>query len=134
MDTMDEAAAKAIKGFHAFEDSFGRYDYLMHIALSKPKEKSVDLHDDRNLIQGCQSKLWVRCGLKNNRLTIEYDSESLIILGFARIIAEVCAGRTTEEIASFDFATFKKIENDNELLSKERRNGLNGMIERIRKV
>ncbi|MGI5173964.1 SufE family protein [Treponema sp. OMZ 840] len=129
---MYETLEKNLQYFEMFKDSLSRYDYLIHIALTKAGNEKFLLHNDEYLIHGCQSKLWVKCSFENNRIKIECDSESLIILGFATIIIEVCNNRTAEEIVAFDFDVFKKFETDNGLLSGKSRNGLLGMMNRIK--
>lgn len=132
MSTMRKRADKAMHMIRSLGDAFRIYDYLIHIALSRKSLDAGSLHDNKNIVAGCQSKFWVRCSLVNNGLQIECDSESLIVLGFATIITDVCNGISPEEVVAFDFRVFEEFAKQGELLPMERRNGLSGLIERIR--
>lgn len=132
MSTMQKRADEAMRMLGSIGDAFRRYDYLIHIALSKKSLDGAGLRDEKNIVAGCQSKLWVRCSLVNDGLQIECDSESLLILGFATIIADICTGASPEEAVAFDFSMLDEFDKEGELLPVDRRNGLAGLIERIR--
>lgn len=87
--------------------------------------------EDR-LIKGCQSRVWLDAEMRDGRLWFTADSDAIITKGIISLLIRVYDGRSAAEIAADNFDFVEKI-GLRENLSPTRANGLNSMIETIRK-
>ncbi len=135
--SQDEKAAELVEAFEFFDDWENRYEYLIELGKKLPPYPS-DLKTDANLVRGCQSQVWVTAsaGEKNGVRVIDFnaDSNSSITKGIVAILAGVYSGETPRDILHFDVdALMQKLELDQHL-SPARRNGLSGMVTRIKSL
>ncbi|MCH8828099.1 MAG: SufE family protein [Planctomycetes bacterium] len=120
--------------FQELEDWDERCDYLIDLGFELPKlPESVKI--EANRVHGCQSNVWMLLRFNEGVypvVEIEADSDSLIVRGLIAVLLAVYSGRTAAEIAATDVRDiFSQLELDRQL-SQMRRNGLNGMVKRIR--
>ena len=128
MKTLEETKASIVEDFEEWLD---KYEYL--IELGKNLDVfPVELKTDDRLIKGCQSRVWLDTRIEDGRLYFRADSDAIITKGIISLLIQVYNGRTPAEINSDNFDFIEKIGlKDN--LSPTRANGLNSMIETIRK-
>ena len=119
-----------IQDFSFFEDWTQRYEYM--IELSKGLEKmDVQMKNDKNIIKGCQSKVWLHAELNEGKIKFLADSEAIITRGIIAILLTIFNNRTPNEIIESDTNFIEKI-GLKEHLSPNRANGLYSMIKQIK--
>ena len=131
MNTLEEAKAAVVEEFSMFDEWLDKYEYL--IELGKNLEVfPVELKTDDRLIKGCQSRVWLDTKVDGGRLFFRADSDAIITKGIISLLIRVYNGRTAAEIAADDFGFVEQI-GLRANLSPTRANGLNSMIETIRR-
>ena len=131
MNTLEEAKSAVVEEFSMFDEWLDKYEYL--IELGKNLEVfPVELKTDSRLIKGCQSRVWLDVREEGGRLYFRADSDAIITKGIISLLIQVYNGRTAEEIRQDDFSFVESI-GLRENLSPTRANGLNSMIETIRR-
>ena len=117
--------------FTEWED---RYGYIIDLGkqISLPDEKKID----NNKVNGCASQVWLdmRWHEPNNTkvLTIEGDSDALIVKGLIAILLSLYQGKTFIQAKEIDpRGEFEKL-GLNSHLSSQRSNGLKSMIDQIK--
>ena len=131
MNTLEEAKAAVVEEFSMFDEWLDKYEYL--IELGKNLEVfPVELKTDDRLIKGCQSRVWLDTKVDGGRLFFRADSDAIITKGLISLLIQVYDGRTAAEIAGDDFGFVEQI-GLRANLSPTRANGLNSMIETIRR-
>ena len=102
------------------------------IELSKGLEKMDEqMKNDKNIIKGCQSKVWLHAELNEGKIKFLADSEAIITRGIIAILLTIFNNRTPEEIIESDTNFIEKI-GLKEHLSPNRANGLYSMIKQIK--
>lgn len=131
MNTLEEAKAAVVEEFSMFDEWLDKYEYL--IEQGKNLEVfPVELKTDDRLIKGCQSRVWLDTKVDGGRLLFRADSDAIITKGIISLLIQVYNGRTAAEIAADDFGFVEQI-GLRANLSPTRANGLNSMIETIRR-
>ena len=128
--TIQEIENEIVDEFSIFTDWMDKYEYLIELGKSLPMIAEGNKTDD-NLIQGCQSRVWVDCRVEDGKLYFSADSDAIITKGIISLLIRVFNGRTPEEImqAKLDFIGEIGLKDN---LSPTRANGLVAMINRIR--
>ena len=128
--TIENLQQNLIEDFSFFEDWTQRYEYM--IELSKGLEKMDEqMKNDKNIIKGCQSKVWLHAELNEGKIKFLADSEAIITRGIIAILLTVFNNRTPKEIIESDTNFIEKI-GLKEHLSPNRANGLYSMIKQIK--
>jgi len=128
--TIENLQENLIKDFSFFEDWTQKYEYM--IDLSKTLDKMGNkLKNDKNLIKGCQSKVWLHANFSNGKINFLADSEAIITRGIIAILLLIFNNKTPDEIIKSDLAFIEKI-GLKEHLSPNRANGLFSMIKQIK--
>ena len=131
MSTLKETKDAIVEEFSMYDEWLDKYEYL--IELGKNLEVfPVELKTDDRLIKGCQSRVWLDTRGENGRLYFRADSDAIITKGIISLLIQVYNGRTAEEIVSDNFDFIEQI-GLKQNLSPTRANGLNSMIETIRR-
>jgi len=131
MNTLEEAKAAVVEEFSMFDEWLDKYEYL--IELGKNLDVfPVELKTDDRLIKGCQSRVWLDATAKDGKIFFRADSDAIITKGIISLLIQVYNGRSAAEIAADDFGFVEQI-GLRANLSPTRANGLNSMIETIRK-
>ena len=128
--TIENLQQNLIEDFSFFEEWTQRYEYM--IELSKGLEKMDEqMKNDKNIIKGCQSKVWLHAELNEGKIKFLADSEAIITRGIIAILLTIFNNRTPEEIIESDTNFIEKI-GLKEHLSPNRANGLYSMIKQIK--
>ena len=135
--TQQEAADDLVESFELFEEWEDRYRFLIDLGKKLPPLPQ-ECKTDENRVHGCQSSVWLVAQSEENggEKTVDFlaDSDSSIVRGLIAILQNVYAHRTPVEILGFDInALFTRLGLDQHL-STGRRNGLAGMVKRIRNL
>ena len=128
--TIENLQQNLIQDFSFFEDWTQRYEYM--IELSKGLEKmDVQMKNDKNIIKGCQSKVWLHAEFNEGKIKFLADSEAINTRGIIAILLIIFNNRTPKEIIQSDTNFIEKI-GLKEHLSPNRANGLYSMIKQIK--
>ena len=128
--TIENLQQNLIQDFSFFEDWTQRYEYM--IELSKGLEKMDEqMKNDKNIIKGCQSKVWLHAEFNEGKIKFLADSEAIITRGIIAILLTIFNNRTPKEIIESDTNFIEKI-GLKEHLSPNRANGLYSMIKQIK--
>lgn len=131
MSSLAETKAAVVEEFSMFDEWLDKYEYLIELGKSL-KVFPVELKTDDRLIKGCQSRVWLDTRVQDGILRFRADSDAIITKGIISLLIRVYDGRSAAEIAADNFDFVEKI-GLRENLSPTRANGLNSMIETIRK-
>lgn len=128
--TINEIQQEIIEEFNDFEDWMDKYQML--IDLGNDLEPLDDKYKtDDNLIDGCQSRVWVQCDYVDGLIQLRAESDALIVKGIIALLIRVLGGHTPKEIIDSDLHFIDAI-GLREHLSPTRANGLLAMIKQIR--
>ncbi len=130
MNTINELQDEVIEEFNEFTDWMDKYQML--IDLGNDLEPLDEKHkNEQNLIEGCQSRVWLQCDYADGRLVFTADSDALITKGIIALLIRVLNGRTPQEILATDLYFIDAI-GLKENLSPTRSNGLLAMLNQMR--
>lgn len=130
MKTINELQDEVIGEFSGFDDWMDKYQML--IDLGNDLEKLDDKYKtEHNLIDGCQSRVWLQCDYVDGKLVFSADSDALIVKGIIALLIHILSGHTPKEILDADFYFIDKI-GLREHLSPTRSNGLLAMVKQIK--
>lgn len=128
--TINEAQNEVVEEFEDFTDWMDKYQML--IDLGNELDALNDKYkNDNNLIDGCQSRVWLQCDLVDGKLQFTADSDALIVKGIIALLIQVLSGHTPTEILDADLYFIDKI-GLKDHLSPTRSNGLLAMIKQIK--
>ena len=128
--TINEAQNEVVEEFEDFTDWMDKYQML--IDLGNELDVLNDKYkNDSNLIDGCQSRVWLQCYLVDGKLQFTADSDALIVKGIIALLIQVLSGHTPTEILDADLYFIDKI-GLKDHLSPTRSNGLLAMIKQIK--
>lgn len=128
--TINEQQNEVIEEFSELDDWMDRYQLL--IDLGEEQEPLPDNEKtEQNLIDGCQSRVWLVCDENNGILTFRAESDALIVKGIVSLLIRVVSGHTPQEILDADLYFIREI-GLTEHLSPTRSNGLLAMIKQMR--
>jgi cysteine desulfuration protein SufE len=128
--TISEVQDKIIDEFSLFDDWMDKYNLLIEMGKDvppiDPKYKVKDY-----LIEGCQSKVWLRPEYDGNLISFTADSDAIITRGIVSLLIKVLSGRTPNEIISAELYFIDKI-GLRQNLSPTRSNGLLSMVRQMK--
>ena len=128
--TINEIQDEIIEEFEGLDDWMDRYQMLIDLGgeLNDFDEK---YKTEQNLIDGCQSRVWVQCDYVDGRLRFQAESDALIVKGIIALLIRVLDNHTPQEILDADLYFIERI-GLREHLSPTRSNGLLAMVKQIR--
>ena len=130
MATINDLQDEVVEEFQDFTDWMDKYQML--IDLGNELEVLDDKYKtEQNLIDGCQSRVWVQCDYVDGKLELTADSDALIVKGIIALLLRVLSGHTPQEILDSDLYFIDEI-GLKDHLSPTRSNGLLAMIKQIR--
>ena len=130
MLTINEIQDEIIEEFSGLDDWMDRYQLLIDMGgETEPLPDSDKV--EQNLIDGCQSRVWLVCDEKEGRLYFRAESDALIVKGIVMLLIRVLSGHTPDEILDADLYFIEKI-GLREHLSPTRSNGLLAMLKQMR--
>lgn len=130
MQTINEIQDEIIEEFADLDDWMDRYQLLIDMGgETEPLPDSDKV--EQNLIDGCQSRVWLVCYEKEGRLYFRAESDALIVKGIVTLLIRVLSGHTPDEILDADLYFIEKI-GLREHLSPTRSNGLLAMLKQMR--
>ena len=128
--TINEIQDEIIQEFADFDDWMDRYQLLIDLGSSQPKLDDR-YKTEQNLIDGCQSRVWLQADMKDGLLHFQAESDALIVKGIVALLVRVLSDHTPEEILGADLYFIESI-GLREHLSPTRSNGLLSMLRQMK--
>ena len=128
--TIEELQQEIIDEFTELDDWMDRYQLLIELGETQPPLPAAE-KVDQNLIDGCQSRVWLVCDEKDGILTFRAESDALIVKGIVTLLIRVLSGHTPDEILEADLYFIEQI-GLREHLSPTRSNGLLAMLKQMK--
>lgn len=130
MKTINELQDEVIEEFSDFDDWMDKYQLL--IDLGSEQEPLPEAYKtEQNLIDGCQSRVWLQADMEGDRLVFHAESDALIVKGIVALLVRVLSDHTPEEILDADLYFIERI-GLKEHLSPTRSNGLLAMLKQMK--
>ena len=130
METINELQDEVIEEFSDFDDWMDKYQLLIDLG-SEQEPLPEEYKTDENLIDGCQSRVWLQADYKDGLLTFRAESDALIVKGIVALLVRVLSGHTPQEILDADLYFIDRI-GLKEHLSPTRSNGLLAMLKQMK--
>ena len=130
MATIKEIQGDIIAEFNDFDDWLDRYQLLIDLG-SEQQPLPAEYKTDNNLIEGCQSRVWLQADYVDGKVFFRAESDALIVKGIVSLLIKVYSGRTPDEILENE-PYFVEAIGLKEHLSPTRSNGLLAMIKQMR--
>lgn len=130
MKTIQEIQAEIVEEFVVFTDWMDKYEYLIELGKNMPQIDEKD-KTEANLINGCQSRVWLSCREEGGRLHFAADSDAIITKGIISLLLKVYDNQIPADILAADERFIEQI-GLKENLSPTRANGLVSMIRTIK--
>lgn len=128
--TINEVQDEIIGEFSDFSDWMDRYQLLMDMGNDSPPLDDT-YKTNQNLIEGCQSRVWLQADYTDGKIFFRAESDALIVKGIVALLVRVLSGRTPDEILNADLYFIDKV-GLKEHLSPTRSNGLLSMVKQMR--
>ena len=127
--TIEESQQEIIEEFSEMDDWMDRYQLLIDMGEEQKPLPAEEKNED-NLIDGCQSRVWIVCNEQDGRLHFRAESDALIVKGIIALLIRVINDHTPQEILDAKLHFIDDI-GLREHLSPTRSNGLLAMIKQI---
>lgn len=128
--TINECQDEVIEEFSDFDDWMDKYAML--IELGNQLEPLDDKYKtESNLIEGCQSRVWLQADYIDGRLVFLGESDAVIVKGIVSLLIRILSNHTPQEILDADLYFIEKM-GLREHLSPTRSNGLLAMVKQMR--
>lgn len=130
MATINELQDEIIEEFSEFDDWMDKYQLLIDLGNSLeplPEEYKTE----SNLIDGCQSRVWLQADYVDGKVELTAESDALIVKGIIALLIRVLSGQTPEDILDSELYFIDEI-GLKDHLSPTRSNGLLAMVKQIR--
>ena len=130
MNSIKEKQEEISEEFSAFDDWMDRYQLLIDLG-SEQAPLDEQYKTDNNLIEGCQSRVWLQADFVDGKVEFRAESDALIVKGIVSLLVKVYSGHTPQEILDNE-PYFVEAIGLREHLSPTRSNGLVAMIKQMR--
>ena len=129
--TINEIQDSIIEEFSEFDDWMDKYQLLIDLG-SEQQPLPDSAKTKQNLIEGCQSRVWLTADLTPEGLIhFEAESDALIVKGIVTLLIQVLSDHTPQEILDADLYFIERI-GLREHLSPTRSNGLLAMLKQMK--
>ncbi len=129
--TINQIQDEIIEEFSVYEEWLDKYEYLIELGNSLGQIDESKKTPD-NIIQGCQSRVWLDCKMNDDgTLTFTADSDAIITKGIIALLIRAVNNQKPQDIIDADLYFIENI-GLKENLSPTRANGLLAMIKQIR--
>ena len=128
--TINEIQDEIIEEFSDFDDWMDKYQLLIDLGNGQePLEEKYKT--EQNLIDGCQSRVWLVADYEDGNIPFRAESDALIVKGIVSLLIRVLSDHTPQEILDADLYFIDEI-GLKEHLSPTRSNGLVAMVKQMR--
>ncbi len=128
--TINEIQDEIIEEFSDFTDWMDKYQLLIDLGN---EQASLDdkYKTESNLIDGCQSRVWLQADYHDGVIDFTAESDALIVKGIVALLIRVLSGHTPAEILDAELYFIDSI-GLKDHLSPTRSNGLLAMVKQMR--
>lgn len=128
--TINEIQDEIIEEFSGFDDWMDKYQLLIDLGNEQaPLDEKYKT--EQNLIDGCQSRVWLQADYEDGKIHFMAESDALIVKGIVSLLIRVLSDHTPQEILDADLYFIDEI-GLKEHLSPTRSNGLVAMVKQMR--
>lgn len=128
--TINELQDKVVEEFSELTDWIDKYQMLIELGNElEPLDEKYKT--EKNIIDGCQSRVWLQCDIVDGQLVFTADSDALITKGIIALLIRVISNHTPQEIIDAEFYFIDRI-GLRQHLSPTRSNGLLSMVKQIK--
>ena len=128
--TINEIQDEIIDEFSGLDDWMDKYQLLIDLGNEQePLDEKYKI--ESNLIDGCQSRVWLQADYVDGKINFTAESDALIVKGIVALLIRVLSGHTPQEILDADLYFIAPI-GLKEHLSPTRSNGLLAMVKQMR--
>ena len=128
--TINEIQDEIIEEFYGLDDWMDRYQLLIDLGNEQePLDEKYKV--DQNLIDGCQSRVWLQADYDNGLIHFSAESDALIVKGIVTLLIRALSDHTPQEILDAELYFIDRI-GLKEHLSPTRSNGLVAMVRQMR--
>ncbi len=128
--TINEKQDRIIEEFAAFDDWMDKYALLIDYGNALPP-LDEQLKTPQNLIEGCQSRVWLHARMEEGVVLFLGWSDAVIVKGIVKLLIDVLSGHAPAEILATELYFIDRI-GLHEHLSPTRSNGLRAMLKQMR--
>ena len=128
--TINEIQDEIIEEFSGLDDWMDRYQLLIDLG-NEQEPLDEQYKTENNLIDGCQSRVWLQADYEDGVIHFSAESDALIVKGIVTLLIRVLSDHTPQEILDADLYFIDEI-GLKEHLSPTRSNGLLAMIKQMR--
>ena len=129
--TIEEIQQEVIEEFEGFDDWMDKYQMLIDLG-SEQKPLPEQYKVESNLIDGCQSRVWLQADLTpEGTIHFQAESDALIVKGIVTLLIRVLDNQTPDDILNADLHFIEDI-GLKEHLSPTRSNGLLAMMKQMK--
>ncbi|MBR5929999.1 MAG: SufE family protein [Prevotella sp.] len=128
--SIQEIQDEIIEEFSELDDWMDRYQLLIDLG-NEQEPLDEKYKTESNLIDGCQSRVWLHADYHDDKLWFSAESDALIVKGIVSLLIRVLSGHTPQEILDADLYFIERI-GLREHLSPTRSNGLLAMVKQMR--
>lgn len=128
--SINEIQDEVIEEFADFEDWMDKYQLLIDLG-NEQQPLDAQYKTEQNLIDGCQSRVWLQADLADGKVIFQAESDALIVKGIVALLIRVLSGHTPQEIVDADLYFIEQI-GLREHLSPTRSNGLLAMLKQMK--
>jgi len=128
--SIEQKQQEIISEFAIFDDWLDKYQYIVDLGNSL-EELPEEFVTEQNLIEGCQSKVWLVADYRDEKVYFRAKSDAIIVKGIVSLLISVLSGRSADEIFESNLYFIDEI-GLNEHLSPTRSNGLAAMVKQMR--
>ena len=122
-----------VEDFEFIDDWEDRYRYIIEKGKSMPSLDNA-LKVDATKVHGCASQVWMHPTIDNDIFYFDGDSDAIIVRGLIALLKTLYNGLPVATVVKVDAVTELGKLGLTEHLSSQRSNGLNAMVDRIKKI
>jgi len=128
--TINETQDEIIEEFAGLDDWMDKYQLLIDLG-NEQEPLDEQYKTEQNLIDGCQSRVWLQADYVDGTVVFKAESDALIVKGLVALLIRVLSGHKPQEILDSDLYFIEQI-GLKEHLSPTRSNGLLAMVKQMR--
>ena len=128
--TINEIQDEIIEEFSGFDDWMDKYQLLIDLG-NEQEPLDEKYKTEQNLIDGCQSRVWLQADYADGKIHFSAESDALIVKGIVALLIRVLSDHTPQEILDADLYFIEEI-GLKEHLSPTRSNGLLAMVKQMK--
>lgn len=130
MNNINGLQQELIDNFNLFDNWLDKYEFLIDLGKKLPDFPN-EYKQERYLVRGCQSQVWMHHSVENNKIIFQATSDSAIVKGLIYLLLTIYSHHSASEIVVQEPEFIKQIGLDKHL-SPTRKNGLYAMLSVIK--